>query len=377
MRGDLSAARRILERAASRPDGALADLAEDAVLGELARRFRLARDGTVLVAVVVCTIAASAAAQVTAGQAARSGTAPTVDELMQRISPPTAYGGEREVLNRVPESLKDREPVETTADPLAQAAATITQQAPTAGVSFGGYDSDDNASQFGFRIMPPDTEGDVGLSYYVQYNNLGWKYFDKSGNLLKESLLDAGHKLAEKCIVPDDVYQMRALFSRWIADSGVQVIIATGGTGITGRDSTPEAIAPLLDKQVEQPDLTLLCVHGNPSWSYLWRDLLAHPPPGARVVATDAGAQYLLIPAGPPEPKAIAIKPAGFSQYGRVQIQIQKSTEFGQGLLRRGGEGLKTDVPIHAARQTLGLLRPPAVYVLQTPRGAYHTVAAP
>ena len=74
---------------------------------------------------------------------------------------------------------------------------------------------------------------------------------DKSGNLLKESLLDAGHRLAEKCIVPDDVYKMRALFSRWIADPDVQVIIATGGTGITGRDSTPEAVAPLFDKAIE------------------------------------------------------------------------------------------------------------------------------
>jgi len=74
---------------------------------------------------------------------------------------------------------------------------------------------------------------------------------DKSGNTLKERVLEADHKLLEKTIVPDDIYQMRAIFSRWIADPEVHVIIATGGTGITGRDSTPEAVMPLLDKSIE------------------------------------------------------------------------------------------------------------------------------
>jgi molybdenum cofactor biosynthesis protein B len=54
-----------------------------------------------------------------------------------------------------------------------------------------------------------------------------------------------------KEIVPDDVYQLRAVLSRWIADAQVQVVLSTGGTGITGRDSTPEAVAPLLDKAIE------------------------------------------------------------------------------------------------------------------------------
>jgi molybdenum cofactor biosynthesis protein B len=74
---------------------------------------------------------------------------------------------------------------------------------------------------------------------------------DKSGNALAEALQAAGHRLAERDLVPDDVYQMRALVSKWIADPEVQVILTTGGTGVTGRDSTPEAIAPLLDKQIE------------------------------------------------------------------------------------------------------------------------------
>ena len=73
---------------------------------------------------------------------------------------------------------------------------------------------------------------------------------DKSGQLLVEYLQTAGHTLAEKMIVPDDIYQIRAVVSRWIADAGVQAIITTGGTGVTGRDGTPEANTPLLDKEL-------------------------------------------------------------------------------------------------------------------------------
>ena len=73
---------------------------------------------------------------------------------------------------------------------------------------------------------------------------------DKSGQLLVENLQTAGHTLAEKIIVPDNIYQIRAVVSRWIADAGVQAIITTGGTGVTGRDGTPEAITPLLDKEL-------------------------------------------------------------------------------------------------------------------------------
>lgn len=74
---------------------------------------------------------------------------------------------------------------------------------------------------------------------------------DKSGNWLRDAVLAAGHEVVEKAIVKDDVYQMRAVFSRWIADDQVQVILSTGGTGVTGRDSTPEAVVPLLDKHIE------------------------------------------------------------------------------------------------------------------------------
>ena len=74
---------------------------------------------------------------------------------------------------------------------------------------------------------------------------------DKSGALLVERLRGAGHELAEKAIVRDDVYAIRAIVSKWIADAGVEIVITTGGTGLTGRDGTPEAVAPLLDKKIE------------------------------------------------------------------------------------------------------------------------------
>ena len=73
---------------------------------------------------------------------------------------------------------------------------------------------------------------------------------DSSGDYLAAALAEAGHRLAERSLLPDDRYQLRALVSTWIADGGVDGILVTGGTGFTGRDSTPEALLPLLDKQM-------------------------------------------------------------------------------------------------------------------------------
>lgn len=74
---------------------------------------------------------------------------------------------------------------------------------------------------------------------------------DTSGGYLAEHLQEAGHNLADKSIVIDDMYQIRAVVSKWIADDTIQAIMITGGTGFTSRDSTPEALVPLFDKQVE------------------------------------------------------------------------------------------------------------------------------
>lgn len=74
---------------------------------------------------------------------------------------------------------------------------------------------------------------------------------DSSGRYLVEALTGAGHELAEKVILKDDKYDIRALVARWIASAEVQVVIITGGTGFTGRDTTPEAVMPLLDTQID------------------------------------------------------------------------------------------------------------------------------
>jgi molybdenum cofactor biosynthesis protein B len=74
---------------------------------------------------------------------------------------------------------------------------------------------------------------------------------DTSGKLLVERLSQAGHSLAEKCIIADDIYKLREVVSRWIAADDINAIITTGGTGMTGRDITPEAVRPLLDKEIE------------------------------------------------------------------------------------------------------------------------------
>lgn len=74
---------------------------------------------------------------------------------------------------------------------------------------------------------------------------------DGSGALLVERLLNAGHSLAARALVPDDIYRQRAVLSGWIADEAVEAVLITGGTGPTGRDRTPEALRPLLDKELE------------------------------------------------------------------------------------------------------------------------------
>ena len=74
---------------------------------------------------------------------------------------------------------------------------------------------------------------------------------DTSGKILTKDLIKAGHTLAEKCFVPDNIYQIRAVLSRWIIDPSVDIVITTGGTGLTGRDGTFEAVIPLFDKLID------------------------------------------------------------------------------------------------------------------------------
>lgn len=74
---------------------------------------------------------------------------------------------------------------------------------------------------------------------------------DTSGELLASRSVEVGHRLVARALLKDDLYKIRAQVATWIADDSVQVVLITGGTGFTGRDSTPEAVACLLDKQVD------------------------------------------------------------------------------------------------------------------------------
>ncbi len=73
---------------------------------------------------------------------------------------------------------------------------------------------------------------------------------DSSGDYLVAAATEAGHRIVAHALLPDDRYRLRAQVSQWIADAAVDGVLVTGGTGFTGRDSTPEALLPLLDKQM-------------------------------------------------------------------------------------------------------------------------------
>jgi molybdopterin adenylyltransferase len=74
---------------------------------------------------------------------------------------------------------------------------------------------------------------------------------DKSGALLSERLIEAGHELADRRLVRDEVAEIQAAVKGWIADPRIDAVITTGGTGLTGRDITPEAVRPLFEKEID------------------------------------------------------------------------------------------------------------------------------
>jgi molybdenum cofactor biosynthesis protein B len=74
---------------------------------------------------------------------------------------------------------------------------------------------------------------------------------DKSGDYLAQAVTEAGHKVAARDIAKDDVYVLRAVVSAWVADPQIQTVLVTGGTGFSGRDSTPEALSVLFDKTID------------------------------------------------------------------------------------------------------------------------------
>ena len=114
---------------------------------------------------------------------------------------------------------------------------------------------------------------------------------DKSGTTLAERIAKAGHAVAARAIVTDDVDRIRTQVTAWIADPGIDVIITTGGTGFTGRDVTPEAVEPLFEKRMEGfSTLFLMVSHGKIGTSAIQ----------TRATAGVAGATYIFCLPGSP-----------------------------------------------------------------------------
>jgi molybdenum cofactor biosynthesis protein B len=114
---------------------------------------------------------------------------------------------------------------------------------------------------------------------------------DKSGATLAERIVKAGHKVAARAIVRDDVEMIRAQVQAWIADAAIDVIISTGGTGFTGRDVTPEAVEPLFEKKMEGfATLFLMVSYGKIGTSAIQ----------TRATAGVAGATYIFCLPGSP-----------------------------------------------------------------------------
>ena len=109
---------------------------------------------------------------------------------------------------------------------------------------------------------------------------------DKSGKMLVKLLTACGHNLADKKFVPDDIYEIRAVVSAWIADPDIHAVITTGGTGLTGRDVTPEAMKVLYDKEIEG---------FGEIFRKLSYDLIATSTIQSRAIAGLANARYYLL----------------------------------------------------------------------------------
>ena len=112
---------------------------------------------------------------------------------------------------------------------------------------------------------------------------------DKSGNLLVKLIQDTGHQVVEHLITKDNIYSIRRIISKWIDTKSINVVITTGGTGVTGRDGTPEAVEVLLDKKIRTSTVQsralagvanstyIFCLPGSPgACKDAWADIIQH-----------------------------------------------------------------------------------------------------
>ncbi|MGC5777657.1 molybdenum cofactor biosynthesis protein B [Methylobacterium sp. NFXW15] len=114
---------------------------------------------------------------------------------------------------------------------------------------------------------------------------------DRSGDTLAGRLTEAGHRLAGRAIVPDEVARIRGQVEQWIADPAVDVVLTTGGTGFTGRDVTPEALEPLFEKRMDG----FSAVFHRISYDKIGTSTLQ-----SRATAGVAGATYIFVLPGSP-----------------------------------------------------------------------------
>lgn len=114
---------------------------------------------------------------------------------------------------------------------------------------------------------------------------------DKSGQILVDRLAAAGHILADRAIVTDDVEKIAGRLRQWIADAGVDVVISTGGTGLTGRDVTPEAFKTVYEKEIDGFSTAFHMI----SWEKIGTSTIQ-----SRATAGVAGGTYLFALPGSP-----------------------------------------------------------------------------
>ena len=201
---------------------------------------------------------------------------------------------------------------------------------------------------------------------------------DKSGTTLAERLTAAGHRLAAREIVTDDVEAIRAVVKRWIADSSIDVVITTGGTGFTGRDVTPEAVEPLFEKRMDGFSIAF--------------HMLSHAKIGtstiqSRATAGVAGATFIFCLPGRMGRHSLspARLPHAAVQFRRDHAAARRASAPAEG---EGGVCVRPSAPAHDPRQCrphgaphvqvgLGaqLMRPPLVECHQFRRHAARSIA--
>ncbi|MEM7585221.1 MAG: hypothetical protein AAF560_17660 [Acidobacteriota bacterium] len=215
------------------------------------------------------------------------GTAPMIDEIMENYPAPKAWGlPERAIVNpSISEPvMSDGRPKDVAVDQAAR--KFLPLKTPAVTLSFGGYDSSDNVSQGLGALFPPDTNGDVGIDFYVQYNNVGWKYFDKATGALVGGPFP-GNSFWQGSTLPPT--------SPCVTDNAGDPIVLYDH--VAGRWMFSQFVSPLTNNEGHQ--CFAITTGSNPAGPYFVYDFVIGPaPPNAEfndyekiALWTDGGAQ--------------------------------------------------------------------------------------